>query len=125
MRVSFNYFISDAVLRYIVDAVHFVATHGWSLLPQYRFDPYTGLWKHRDGLVEPPLRLSELHYDSDGELRWPSRHERAPESALAQYLREAVGIVEAIEQHEQPDGVVSANFEALRWFDLPAISLSA
>jgi selenocysteine lyase/cysteine desulfurase len=125
VRVSFNYFISDAVLRYIVDAVHFVATHGWSLLPQYRFDPYTGLWKHRDGLVEPPLRLSELHYDADGELRWPARHERAPESALADYLREAVRIVEAVEQHEQPDGVVSANFEALRWFDLPAISLSA
>src|SRR5690242_8562324 len=45
VRVSFNYFISDAVFRYILDAVHFVATHGWSLLPEYRFDPYTGLWK--------------------------------------------------------------------------------
>ena len=106
--------------------MHLVATHGWALLPQYRFDPYTGLWRHRDGLVEPPLRLSELRYDADGELRWPSRHERAPESALADYLREAVRDRRAaVEQHEQPDGVVSANFEALRWFDLPAISLSA
>ena len=68
---------------------HLVATHGWALLPEYRFDPYTGLWRHRDGLVEPPLRLAQLHYDADGPLRWPARHERAAESALAGYLAEA------------------------------------
>ena len=28
---------------------------GWRLLPHYRFDPPTGLWRHRGGLVEPPL----------------------------------------------------------------------
>jgi hypothetical protein len=125
VRVSFNYFISQTVFRYIVDAVHLVATHGWSLLPQYRFDPYTGLWKHRDGVVEPPLRLSELHYTESGELAWPSRHERAPESDLAGYLRYARELCEALPAAPEPDGVVSANFEALRWFDLPAVSLLA
>ncbi|WP_238015611.1 aminotransferase class V-fold PLP-dependent enzyme [Dactylosporangium sp. AC04546] len=126
VRVSFNYFISQTVFRYIVEAVHIVASHGWALLPQYRFDPQTGLWKHRDGLVEPPLRLSELHYDESGELRWPSRHERAPESDLSGYLRFARELVESLGSGEpQPDGIVSANFEALRWFDLPAVSLLA
>ena len=77
VRVSFNYFISDAVFRYIVDAVLFVATHGWALLPEYRFDLYNGLWRHRDGLVEPPLRLTDLGYTADGELHWPGRRGRA------------------------------------------------
>ncbi|MER7275439.1 aminotransferase class V-fold PLP-dependent enzyme [Dactylosporangium sp. NPDC000244] len=125
VRVSFNYFISEAVFRYIVDAVHLVATHGWALLPQYRFDPRTGLWKHRDGVVEPPLRLSELSYSDSGELTWPSHHERAPESDLAGYLRYARELFESLPAEAEPDGVVSANFEALRWFDLPAVSLLA
>ncbi|WP_432831661.1 aminotransferase class V-fold PLP-dependent enzyme [Dactylosporangium sp. CA-092794] len=128
VRVSFNYFISETVFRYIVDAVHLVATHGWALLPQYHFDPQTGLWRHRAGLVEPPLRLSQLTYTADGELTWPSRpsqHERAPESDLSGYLRYARELCDSLPPVEQPDGVVSPNFEALRWFDLPAVSLLA
>ena len=38
-RVSFDYFISEAVFDYIVEAVHLVANDGWKLLPLYRFDP--------------------------------------------------------------------------------------
>ena len=44
---------------YIVDAVALVADDGWALLPDYRFDPATGMWRHRAGPVEPPLRLAE------------------------------------------------------------------
>ena len=74
VRVSFNYFISDAgVPATSSTRCDLVATHGWALLPEYRFDPYTGLWRHRDGLVEPPLRLTDLKYTADGELHWPGR----------------------------------------------------
>jgi selenocysteine lyase/cysteine desulfurase len=124
-RVSFNYFISEAVFEYIVEAVHLVATHGWDLLPEYRFDPYRGLWRHRGGLVEPPLRLSQLRYDAEGDLRWPSNHEQAPESALIGYLAQARKLFEKLADRGDPPepvdlrGKVSANFEALRWFDLP------
>ena len=38
VRVNFNYFISETVFRYILEAVELVARHGWRLLPQYRFD---------------------------------------------------------------------------------------
>jgi hypothetical protein len=123
VRVSFNYFISEAVFAYIVEAVHLVATHGWALLPAYRFDPYTGLWRHRDGVVEPPLRLSHLSYDQDGELRWPAHHERAPESALGDHLAEARALFERLGDGSWADGngsqAVSAGFEELRWFALP------
>jgi hypothetical protein len=143
VRVSFNYFISAATLRYIIDAVNLVADHGWLLLPEYRFNPSTGLWRHRDGLVEPPLRLAQLHYDADGALRYPSRHERAPESALGDYLDQARELfAKLVEQpdatHDTPhdksydggraegnaSGRVSAGFEELRWFDLPEVCLT-
>ena len=41
-RLTFNYFISEAVFDYIVDAVHLLAREGWKLLPLYRFDPDSG-----------------------------------------------------------------------------------
>jgi hypothetical protein len=131
VRVSFNYFISEAALTYIVEAVDLVGSHGWLLLPDYRFDPATGLWRHRGGLVEPPLRLSQLRYDAEGRLRYPSRHERAPESAFGDYLREARELFAKLADQPSaslPDSgagrKISADFEELRWFDLPEVCLT-
>ena len=67
VRINFNYFISEAVLDYVIEAVALVAEHGWRLLPDYRFEPATGLWRHRAGPVEPPLRLGQVAYDADGD----------------------------------------------------------
>ena len=124
VRVNFNYFISEAVFTYIVEAVSLVADHGWALLADYRFDPATGMWRHRQGPVEPPLRLCDVHYDSDGVLRYPAHQDRAPESALAGYLEQARQIFDARTDptDDAPVGL-SEDFEALRWFDLPAVCL--
>jgi selenocysteine lyase/cysteine desulfurase len=127
-RVSFNYFISEAVFEYLVAAVDMVAIHGWKLLPEYHFDPTSGLWKHRAGAVEPPLRLSQLTYDLTTGLllRPPVDRERAPESALAGYLEQARALFAASPEWSLDDGPpldVSEDFEHLRWFDLPAASL--
>jgi selenocysteine lyase/cysteine desulfurase len=127
-RVSFNYFISEAVFDYIVEAVNLVASDGWRLLDTYRFDPMTGLWRHRGGGVEPPLRLTDISYDPDtGALTIPHiSEERAPESALAGYLAEARGILAAASE-DGGDGDltshVGAEFERLRWFELRRASL--
>ena len=121
VRVSFNYFISEAVFDFIVRAVLFVATHGARFLTDYRFDPQTGLWRHRHGPVEPPLRLAEVTYDPrTGGMRYPQHDATAPESALGQYLAEAAALTEerADPDCSAPSGL-RADFEALRWFDLP------
>jgi selenocysteine lyase/cysteine desulfurase len=128
-RVSFNYFISETVFQYIVDAVELVAEQGWKLLPEYRFNPTSGLWRHHEGPVEPPLRLSQLSYDvGTGELVRPARtQDRADESVLAGYLT-AARLRFASEPTWTPTdphpGALSAEFEHLRWFDLPDQSLS-
>ncbi len=121
-RVSFNYFISDATFRSLVDAVHLVASQGWELLPDYRFNPVTGLWRHRLGVVEPPLRLTQLRYDAAGQLRWPAHHETAGEEAFDSYLAQARDLFATYASRPCVDGTsprVSARFEELRWFELP------
>ena len=106
VRVNFNYFISDAAFSYIVDAVRLVARHGWRMLGDYRFDVATGLWHHRDGLVEPPMRLTDVTYDDDGEMTYPQHGDTAPESALSDYLKQGEEIMLATEpaSDEPPAG---------------------
>jgi len=126
VRVNFNYFISEAVFSYIIEAVRLVARDGWRLLGDYRFEPGTGLWRHRRGPEEPPLRLGQLGYDGRGHLQYPHHKDRAPESELGAYLEEARVVLEAATpaSNEAPDGLVSADFEHLRWFDLPPACLA-
>ena len=124
-RVSFNYFISETVFAYIVEAVLLVAKHGWRLLGDYRFEPATGVWRHRRGPAEPPLRLSQVTYDAQGLMQYPRHHDRAPESELRRYLDEATAVLDAATPATGEPGVdlVSADFEQLRWFDLPPACL--
>ncbi|MTH67803.1 aminotransferase class V-fold PLP-dependent enzyme [Agromyces bracchium] len=135
VRINFNYFISEPVFDYLVEAVKLVARDGWRMLPDYTFDPASGIWHHRRGPLEPPLRLSQVSYDDDGRLVYPHHDDRAPESALTGYLAEA-GVVFAAGPGEPEASAageattdaaparLSDDFEHLRWFDLPAVCLT-
>ena len=59
-RVNLNYFISPATAGYIAAAVELIAAQGYRLLPDYRFDPRTGLWRHAAGPPRPPVTLAEV-----------------------------------------------------------------
>lgn len=126
VRINFNYFISEAVFTYLVEAVDLVSSHGWKLLPEYRFDTSTGRWNHRLGPIEPPVRLSHLHYDPTGVLIYPRHKDTAPETALLDYLKEARSTFESLSDSPQWEDatLLSSDFEHLRWFDLPAVCLS-
>jgi len=126
VRVNFNYFISETAFAYIVEAVRMVAEHGWSLLPQYRFDPSSGRWHHRDGAVEPPLSLGDLAYDSEGHLRYPHHGERAPEDHLDTTLAWAREYLASLGTWSESGDIadLGPEFEHLRWFELPSACVS-
>ncbi|HEX6469022.1 MAG TPA: aminotransferase class V-fold PLP-dependent enzyme [Streptosporangiaceae bacterium] len=124
VRINFNYFISDAVCDYLIDAVDLVATSGHRLLTDYRFDPVTGLWRHAGGSAEPTLRLADLRYGTDGTISTPRAHAHAAEDALAGYLDQARVLLNSRPDRfdQRPPGL-PADFEKLRWFPLPAACL--
>jgi hypothetical protein len=121
--VNFTYFLDERVADYIIEAVRFVARDGARFLADYRFDPVTGLWHHRAGPVEPPLRLGDVRYDeTTGAMMYPRHDVRAPESVLDDHLREAEKLAaerDVPDCSHRPAGLRD-DFEALRWFDLPA-----
>ena len=123
VRVNFNYFISETVFRYILDAVELVARHGWRLLPQYRFTPANGRWHHDGGQVEAPLSLHDVRYAASG-MRFATHRHQEPESRLADYLAEAHALLaRPPAPNTQPQGTadlaVGPDFEGLRWFLMP------
>ncbi|MFQ5747343.1 MAG: aminotransferase class V-fold PLP-dependent enzyme [Gemmatimonadota bacterium] len=125
VRVNFNYFISETVFEFIVEAVHLVASEGWRLLNEYRFDPLTGLWRHRGGLAEPPLSLYDVRYTPTG-IEYPAQRRMDSEASLAGYLEEARRILAEADPEVGAAGAaadagleLSDDFEHLRWFPLP------
>ncbi|HVQ88328.1 MAG TPA: aminotransferase class V-fold PLP-dependent enzyme [Actinomycetes bacterium] len=124
VRVNFNYFIDEAVFQYIVRAITFVAEFGQLFLTDYRFDPSSGLWSHRNRANDVPLRLFDVRYPQSGVLTYPVHDQRAPIEALEGYLETARTLLATRKGTTQSNSdsthqQVSKDFEALRWFELP------
>ena len=84
----------------------------------------TGLWHHRTGTVEPPLRLTDVSYADDGAMTWVSHTATAPASVLREHLDEGRAIMAAASPPDWSDPAhLGADFDDLRWFALPACSL--
>jgi hypothetical protein len=66
-----------------------------------------------------------VEYDALGNMLYPRHKDRAPESVLKCYLDEARVVLESAKplSNEPIDDLVSADFEHLRWFDLPPACL--
>ena len=123
VRVNFNYFVTDEIADFILEAVELVARDGWKLLPEYGFEPSTGRWLHHRGCPKPPMRLTDLSYRT-GKLEYRSRHATEPAWVLAGYLEEAKRRFDEAAKNPRPPAVpmpdCSKDFEHLRWFVLPS-----
>jgi selenocysteine lyase/cysteine desulfurase len=118
-RVNFNYFISGTVADYLVDAIDLIGHYGQRLLPDYRFDPRTGLWQHHLQPDEPVVELADL---SRAMIEGPEPLPTEGEEVLARYLEFARTLMAERPDHldDAPSGL-AADFEALRWFHLPRV----
>lgn len=119
VRINFNYFITDTVRDYLIDAVELVADQGHRLLPDYRFDPHTGLWHHR-AMAPVPAGLPDLRR-AVTTARMPANGSVAGEDVLPGQLDTAREILATRPDHvtDGPTGL-DERFEKLRWFVLPA-----
>jgi selenocysteine lyase/cysteine desulfurase len=121
VRVNFNYFISEEVFTYILEAVSLVAAEGWKLLPQYRFETGSGLWRHVGGTARPPLSLSDVEFDGAG-VTYPDRRRTAPDTSLVDHLAEAGAMFDGLgSSGYRPHELdwATDHFESLRWFTMP------
>jgi hypothetical protein len=119
VRMNFNYFITERVFNYLLEAVELVAEHGWRLLPQYRMDPASGEWRHVNWEAPPVRRLAGVQYRG-GRLRFSRRVVTESEDILAEHLEDARRILETASAPTEPQDVqLKTEYEQLRWFPLP------
>ena len=124
VRVNFNYFLSETLFQFLLDAIHLVANDGWRLLPHYRFDPDTGEWRHRgarrDARDAPRRRL--VSHRQDGVPLAPRHRARVgaaelPRRGEADHRGDADEFAHA---RARGAGRARRDFEELRWFPLPS-----
>ena len=120
VRLGFNYFISEAVFEYIVEAVHLLANEGWKLLPLYRFDPASGAWRHRSARPRPLADLEDIVSAAAGARPLPRRPSEPEDVLLQRYLDEARQIIRQADAAPAVDPVLEPDFEQARWFPLPS-----
>lgn len=78
IRVTFPFFMSDAEVNYILEALKMVATEAWKLLPQYEVDEKSGEWRHHsNSLAKERKWLQSIRY-TDGKMMFNDRRISAP-----------------------------------------------
>ncbi|XP_033105807.1 uncharacterized protein LOC117108060 [Anneissia japonica] len=129
-RLNLPFFVSDEEIDYILCAVDAVATYGWKLLPQYEFDPFTGLWKHRalDSLPKCGAgfkSLLDIVYNSNGQFVPGPTHGVKHNStrSLTDYFLEAQHVLDQSLHHEisykalsDSPLVLGSGNEDMKWF---------
>jgi hypothetical protein len=114
IRLNLNYFLSDTVADYLIEAVNIVASDGWRFLPEYDFDLRTGSWRHRAAPDDLAPSLWTLPFlDAP-----PVPHDSVPESHLADHLAQARALI-AERQDVTLESSSWAAEDPLCWFDVP------
>ncbi|MCY1145646.1 aminotransferase class V-fold PLP-dependent enzyme [Actinoplanes sp. Pm04-4] len=118
-RLNFAYFLSETVADYLIESVALIASYGDRLLPDYRFSPVTGQWRHRDFSPSLP-NLSDLALHPDGAVTQPAAPAQLGEDVLPAQLAEARARLTARSSPVDGAGAkLPGPFEKLRWFLLP------
>ncbi|GMF40474.1 unnamed protein product [Phytophthora fragariaefolia] len=135
-RMSFPYFADKDEVEYILEAVNFVADHGWKFLPKYEYDPHNGAWRHVSRGTAPfPSKkyLASMQLDDVETVRASvcvapiysiaaHRHENLEQAAV---LADAC-IEEAASMGEFAEGQkLVPSHEWLRWFVYPHEAVAA
>ncbi|KAJ8947704.1 hypothetical protein NQ318_001543, partial [Aromia moschata] len=127
-RISLPYFINDAELAFIMEAVKMVATEGWKLLPQYIVDLETGEWRHHTNALSKDRKwLSSIRY-VDGKMTMNERRISGPGLLFPQSYSECLQTARnlfnrarktALRTPYQDQGILfDSRCEKLRWFML-------
>ena len=130
-RLSIPFWVSSIEIDYIVDALFFVAKHGFEFLPLYKFNHRTGEWAHSTRISRFPERKWLSHFninDENGPEDVDTTNEKSMQteeelSRVFQKLKqEAQMELELVQKTKKKNTKVDQDFKllvsekALRWF---------
>jgi selenocysteine lyase/cysteine desulfurase len=123
-RVSMHYVMDDIEADYIVDAIEFVANHGYWFMPLYDFDVHTGTWQHKNDCVCLEGFSLEAALECRGyQSRTLSLGER--DHLYSAFLSAAGQMADELALRQLPgDHQLQQELEELKFFSVPEPSVS-
>ncbi len=121
-RISLHYVMDELEVDYILDAIDFVAEHGFLFLPSYEFDVHTGAWQHKNEAISPESFSIDAALECPG---YQSRGLTSSERALLyrSFLVEAKRLASELVNSGEPEEYhFDEEFDELRFFPLPESS---
>jgi selenocysteine lyase/cysteine desulfurase/tRNA(Ile)-lysidine synthase TilS/MesJ len=134
VRISFNYFLPEETIDYIITAINFISENAIWFLPQYKFDMEKTVFEHREystkeGRHKSRKWLNEITY-AQGECEYP-RYSSEKDLDLNKYIELAHKILQEIKGHRYIHSKIFDNLlevpsdlEHLRWFVLPSEAMT-
>ena len=128
-RLTFPYFMPEAEVAFVLEALKMVATEGWKLLPQYVLNPESGEWRHHTNSVFKERRwLGSIRY-TDGRMSaterrvsgagvFPQSHADCLQTARNIFNR-ARKMAQRYPMQIERSVYFDDSSEPLRWFMLP------
>lgn len=129
IRVTFPFFMPEAEVAFILEAIKMVATEAWKLLPQYEVDDRTGEWRHHsNSLAKERKWLGAIRY-TDGKMLFSDRRISGPGtfpqtySDCLQTARNLFNRARKMAQRSSSEEIIlrlpHVSVENLRWYMLP------
>uniref|UniRef100_A0A182QN49 Uncharacterized protein n=1 Tax=Anopheles farauti TaxID=69004 RepID=A0A182QN49_9DIPT len=127
-RITFPFFMPEAEVAFILEALKMVATEAWKLLPQYEVDERSGEWRHHsNSLAKERKWLGAIRY-IDGKMLFSDRRISGPGtfpqnySDCLQTARNLFNRARKTAQRATTDEIVlklpNPAMEKLRWYML-------
>uniref|UniRef100_A0AAG5CNK2 Aminotransferase class V domain-containing protein n=1 Tax=Anopheles atroparvus TaxID=41427 RepID=A0AAG5CNK2_ANOAO len=127
-RITFPFFMPEAEVAFILEALKMVATEAWKLLPQYEVNERSGEWRHHsNSLAKERKWLGAIRY-IDGKMLFSDRRISGPGSFPQNYsdclqtARNLFNRARKMAQRSTTEQIVlkltNAAMEKLRWYML-------
>ena len=122
-RISLHYAMDDIEVDFILDAIDFVAEHGYRFLPLYHFDMNTGVWTHKvDCVCLEGFSLDDALECGGYQSRALNKGER--KLLYGAFLAEAENIAAEMDEGFKPDVQEERReLEELKFFSVPEDSV--
>ena len=122
-RVSMHYAMDDLEANFIMDAVEFIANHGYHFMPLYNFDLHSGAWQHKGDQMHMEGFSLEAAVECAGyHKRTLSDQER--KYMYSAFLAEAKALSEQLASQGLPEEYeLEPELETLKFFSVPEPSV--
>jgi len=109
-------------LKYICDAIDFVATNGYKFIPLYTFNCESGEWFHKKFIPDDDVIVPTVKSVLSMDLKDCFEEEKISRKKLfAEYLEEAQQISDSLDKNPKFRSFKDPDCEKLRWFYFSSI----